>query len=238
MQLGTQGRLTLKHKKREDKNLEKIRQTEELINETLWNAVRDQNNQKELQGYKEAREILKALPKLSPRLEKERSRVLSYCFMRIDNTLVATGDTKESVKRMRTALKMAQKSQDAVQIARCLLALGARLASAGFAVEAEESWNKALAVAEGKTEYDMQQVVGWTLITKASFLNRKGERMEALRILERAEKILEAINNYAGVANSNVLMAEIYRSLNDKSNEHRRREKSKEYMEKAKTEQK
>jgi hypothetical protein len=39
--------------------------------------------------------------------------------------------------------------------------------------------------------------------------------------------LYEAISNYAGIANANTLMTEIYRNLNDKYNEHRCPEKDK-----------
>jgi tetratricopeptide (TPR) repeat protein len=189
-----------------------------------------------MREYEKAKQILETLPKLSQNLEKERNTILSYCLMRMDSALVAIGDIKESIKRMKKALATAKKSQDKVQIARCLTGLGARLASAGFAAEAEENWNKALAMAEGNSEYDMQQIVGWTHIVKARFLNQQGRHIEALKTARQAEAILEAINNYAGVANATALIADIYKSLNDNSNEQRYREKSKEFWEKAKTE--
>jgi tetratricopeptide (TPR) repeat protein len=216
--------------------MQKIKHAAELIEKALWDSVRDEDHQKELREYEKAKQILETLPKLSPNLEKERNTVLSYCLMRMDSALVATGDTAESVKRMKKALAIAEKSQEKVQIARCLTGLGARLASAGFAAEAEENWNKALALAEGGTEYDVQQIVGWTHIVKARFLNQQGKHMEALKTAKQAETILETINNYAGVANATTLMADIYKSLNDNSNEQRYRVKSKEFWEKAKTE--
>lgn len=184
------------------------------------------------------RQVLETLPKLSSSLEKERDRVLAFCLMRIDDALVSLGDTKESVARVKDALRVAQRSGDAIQIARCLLALGARLASAGSLVEAESYWDKTLGMAEGRTDRDMQQIVGWTLIVKAQFLSRAGENRAALGTLGRAERTLEAIDNYAGVAKADALMAEIYGVLKDKPNERRYREKSEKLMEKAKTEEK
>jgi capsular polysaccharide biosynthesis protein len=59
-----------------------------------------------------------------------------------------------------------------------------------------------------------------------------------IQILECPETVLEAISNYAGIAKANTLMAEVYRNLNDKYNEHQCQEKSNQYMEKAKIEQK
>jgi len=157
--------------------------------------------------------------------------------MRIDSALVATGDKEESVKRMKKALVTARKSQDKVQIARCLVALGVRLASAGFVAGAEENWRKALNIAESNDEYDMQQIVGWTLIVKARFLKQNAEYLGALKIAERAEKILENIKNYAGVANVTALMAELCKNLNYYAKEKRYREKSEKFLKKAKIEQ-
>lgn len=91
-------------------------------------------------------------------------------------------------------------------------------------------------IAEDSSEYDMQQIVGWTHLVKARFLNQKGKHMESLETARQAETMLEAINNYAGVANSAALIAEIYKDLEDGSNEKRYREKSRKFMEKAKAE--
>ena len=178
------------------------------------------------------------MPKLSSELEKERNRVLSYCLMRIDNALVATQDVKGSADRMRKALSLAQKSEDKIQIARCSMALGVRLASAGLEKEAEENWTKALDIAKDSANYDMRQVTGWTLIAKAAFLNKKGKSMEALELLRSAETELQAIENYAGLANVNALMAEAYGSIGDKLNKEKCLRKSQEFMKKAKKEKK
>jgi tetratricopeptide (TPR) repeat protein len=225
-------------KEHEAEDLRRIKDAEDLIEKTIWEALRNRNHQAELQGYLRARQILEALSKLSPALEKAKNRVLAFCLMRIDDALVSAGDTSESVARMKDALEVAQRSEDQVQIARCLLALGARLASAGSNAEAEEYWGKALSIAEGHAERDMQQIVGWTLITKAHFLTRSGRNEEALKVLQNAERTLEAIDNFAGIANADTLIADIYRALKDERNERRYREKSQRFMEKAKTEEK
>ncbi|MFX0115575.1 MAG: hypothetical protein ACFFB3_13585 [Candidatus Hodarchaeota archaeon] len=221
-----------------DEMLIKIKLVEDKIEVALWNAVRDEDYQQELDAYKDAREMLVSLTDLPLDLEKERNRVLSYCLMRMDNTLVSIGETKGSVRRMREALEIAHKSESLLQITRCSLALGARLASAGLFEEAEDCWNQVLAEAEGHTEIDVQQVVGWTLITKGHFLNLRGQVKDALEIVKQAETLSETIGNWAGVAKANELMVEIYSRLNDEFNEQKCRKKSREYLERAKTEEK
>ncbi|MFQ5976871.1 MAG: hypothetical protein ACE5OZ_01920 [Candidatus Heimdallarchaeota archaeon] len=215
-----------------------IQQTEDTIETALWNAVRDEDHQKELHAYKDARKVLESLTDLPLDLEKERNRVFSYCLMRMDDTLVTLGDTENSVGRMREALQFAQKSESSVQIARCFLALGGRLASDGLVEDAEACWEQALVLAEGNSEKDMQQIVGWTLIVKGHFLSLKGETKAALETIRRAEAVSEAIDNYAGVARANEALVKLYSSLNDEFNEQLCRKKSEDYLERAKTEEK
>jgi tetratricopeptide (TPR) repeat protein len=215
-----------------------IQQTEDTIETALWNAVRDEDHQKELAAYKDARKVLESLTDLSLDLEKKRNRVFSYCLMRMDDTLVTLGDTKDSVGRMREALQFAQRSESSVQIARCFLALGGRLASDGLVEEAEAYWERALVLAEGNSEKDMQQIVGWTLIVRGHFLSLKGEINAALETIRRAEAVSEAIDNYAGVARANEALAKLYSSLNDEHNEQLCRKKGEDYLERAKTEEK
>lgn len=215
-----------------------IQQSEDAIETALWSAVRDEDHQRELDTYKDARRVLESLTDLSQDLEKERNRVLSYCLMRMDDTLVALGNTKDAVGRMREALQFAQKSESSVQIARCFLALGGRLASDGIVEEAEACWEQALVLAEDNNEKDMQQIVGWTLIVKGHFLNLKGETITALETIRRAEVVFEAIDNYAGVARANEAMTKLYSHLNDETNEQLCSKKGKEYLERAKIEEK
>jgi tetratricopeptide (TPR) repeat protein len=224
--------------KNEEEILAKIKNADELIERTMWDALRNQDHDAELRGYEQARQALEALSELSPSLKKERDRVLAFCLMRIDDALVRLGDKGDSVSRVKHALQVAQRSQDNIQIARCLLALGTRLASAGSIAEAESYWDKTLSLAEGRTERDMRQIVGWTLIVKGRFQSQTGEAKIALETLERAEGTLEAIDNYAGMANADALMAEIYRTLKDNFNEKKYREKSRKFMEKAQAEEK
>lgn len=228
----------MSNRNREEDYLKEIKGSEELIEKIMWEAMRKKDEKAALQAYEEVRKTLEEMTGLSPALEKEKNRVLAFCLMRIDDALVSVGDTKGSVERMKEALEIAENSGDSVSVARCLLALGARFASAGSLVEAERYWNRALDIAEGRKERDMQQIVGWTLIAKAQFLVRAGKKKEALELLERAELTLEAIDNYAGVANADSLMAEIYGKLKDKNNENKYRLKSKRLMQKAKTEEK
>lgn len=219
-------------------SLERIKQAEEMISNALWNSVNNQDYEKELQEYEKAKKLLEEVDSVSCDVGRERDRVLSFCLMRIDNTLVALGDKKGGVKRMEEALQIAVKSEDKVQIARCFAALGARLAGIGSAEKAEENWGKAITIADCSADYDMQQIVGWTFISRARFLNQQGKRAEALETAKIAEEKLKAIENYAGVANANALMAEIYKVLGDQRNEQRCKKIGEDYMDKAKTEQK
>jgi tetratricopeptide (TPR) repeat protein len=228
----------LSRKSHDHASLRRIKEAEKLIEKTIWDAARQKDQKAELRGYEEARSTLESMTRLSPALEKEKNRILAFCLMRIDDALVSVGNPKDSVTRMKEALEIAERSGDSVGIARCHLALGARLASAGSLVEAESYWNRTLSMAEGHKERDMQQIVGWTFIVKAQFLSREGKNREALETLGRAEQALEAIDNYAGVANADSLIAEIYGKLKDGNKERKYREKSTKLMDKAKLEEK
>ncbi|MCK5159646.1 MAG: hypothetical protein KAR08_10840, partial [Candidatus Heimdallarchaeota archaeon] len=71
-------------------NLEEIKkklvEAEEKIETALWDAVKDENLEKELKVYKEVESFLLTLSNLDDNLMKERNRILAYCLMRIDNT--------------------------------------------------------------------------------------------------------------------------------------------------------
>ncbi|NIQ08016.1 MAG: hypothetical protein GWO20_20570 [Candidatus Korarchaeota archaeon] len=228
----------MNHRKDQSQVTEELKKIETMINKALWKAVRDQDHEKALETYNEAKLKLEALHSLPTYLEKERKRVLSYCLLRIDNVLVTKGDAPESVERMKNALEVARKSGDEVQIARCSLALGTRLASAGAMDKAIEFWRKARELAKNRPEDTMQQIAGWTLISEAHFLQHmKKKYNEALDKLSRAESILEAINNYAGVARVNKVKASVYADINEKEMQQTCLAKRKKFMEKAKREQ-
>ncbi|MGY5876049.1 MAG: hypothetical protein RTU30_09905, partial [Candidatus Thorarchaeota archaeon] len=170
--------------------------------------------------------------------QQEWNRVMSYCLMRIDNAEVSLG--KESnIERVRESLSLAEASENPVQIARSSLALGITLLNLGRLPDAEEQWRRVFKLAEGLDEdEDMQQVVGWTLVVRANVLMGKSLYNQARYVGEDAAGILSSIENYAGLAAANRVLANAYQALGDEKETERCREMVEYYQEKAKTERK
>lgn len=216
----------------------KIKDAEKTIEKTLWECVQDNDYRKALNTYEQMQTRLSILSDLPPELEKERNRVLSYCLMRIDDALVALGDDENAVERAKEALEIAEKSMNPVQIARCALALGTRLLNKGNITESEEQFRRVYDLAQRHKDADMQQVLGWTFIVRGHILNGKSLYDQALVVLKDAEAILESIDNYAGIAQANELMATVYSNLGDSSNSNKCKAKAKKFTEKTKVEKK
>lgn len=216
--------------------LNEIKHAETMINEALWKAVQDSDHRSELATYEEVKSLLLSFSNLSPVLEKERNRVLSYCLMRIDNALGILGDTDNAVARAEEALEIATRSEDALQIARCSLALGVRLSEKGQMKEANDQFSRVIDITQDQENEEMQQLLGWTLIVKGNMLMKEGLYSESLEVLEKAESILQSIRNYAGIAQVNEIMASVYQQLGDSKNSKRRERKAAKFWKKAKTE--
>lgn len=191
-----------------------IKDIELRIEEALWDAMDDENRERELERYTEARAALEDLECPSPDLERERARVLSYCLMRIDETLVNLGNTEDALVRAREALDMGKLSEDPVQIARCHLALGVRYLNNGQLEEADSHWHEVFKLAEGQEKNDdMQQVLGWTLLARAHVAKAKSLYDQALHLAKGAEGRLLQVDNYAGLAAVYELMKDLYGAL-------------------------
>jgi len=209
-----------------------------MIEDAMWTAQEKSDPQTELNSYLEARAILESLSTTSEKEEKERNRVLAYCLMRLDEALVNMGDDRDAVKRATEALETARKSQDAVQIARCLLAYGVRLLNTGRLPDAEASWQEVVRMAEGSEDRDMQQVLGWTFLARASLLKAKSLEKQALVLAHEAERTLAAIDNYAGLASTYNLLAKLYSAEGDTDASDECTRKAEHYKKMAKEERK
>ncbi|NHI83089.1 MAG: hypothetical protein EAX81_02125 [Candidatus Thorarchaeota archaeon] len=194
--------------------LEQIRQVEEEIESTMWSCRNKEDYQAEIRAYQEVKEKLEGYKKLPENIEKERDRVLSYCLMRLDEALSNSGENANAIERAIYALEVAKRSKDAVQIARCHLALGIRLLNRGKISEAEKNWRYVFKLAEKRKEdNDMRQVLGWTLFAQAHVVNSKSLYNQAYELLLRAREILADIENYAGLAAIYKLLAQVCSSL-------------------------
>ncbi|NOR39214.1 MAG: hypothetical protein GQ580_06480 [Candidatus Thorarchaeota archaeon] len=214
-----------------------IASAENEIEQALWQSVRDNDNDKALAVYHKSRIKLVSLTNLSDAEKKNRDRVLAYCLMRIDDSLFSKGDTANAVSRAQEALSIAQSSEDAVQIARCQLTLGARLMNQGKIAEAEEHFRGILTTHMNSEDEDLIQVVGWTLITRGHLLNAKSLHDQALFVLLDAENRLKSIDNFAGIAAANELLVKVYSNLGWSEDAQKCRRMAIKYKEKAKREQ-
>ncbi|UCG01557.1 MAG: hypothetical protein JSW11_18330 [Candidatus Heimdallarchaeota archaeon] len=214
--------------------LGKLRRAEDKIESALWQAVKDSNHEEELQLYKEVRDFLLSLLNLQSDLAQERDRILSYCLMRIDNTLVELGDNTNAVDRAREAFEVAQRSGNDVQLARCSLAYGTRLLNSGDLPAAESQFKLVYELAERyPNDKDIQQTLGWALIVRGHILNGKSLYTQALTVLEEAEGICLSIENYAGIAQVNGLLVQVYGNLNDPERAEVCKKKAEKYQKRA-----
>lgn len=108
-----------------------LQDIDKKIDVALWQAVKDEDLDKELKAYEECKEALLSFKNLNDALQKERDRILAFCIMRIDNTLVGLGKTEKAVERSKESLDYAEKSGSDQQIARSALAHSTRLLNDG-----------------------------------------------------------------------------------------------------------
>ena len=219
-------------------NMDKIAKAEGLIEDALWQCVQDDDRQKELAAYKEAKSILEELDVSTPEERRERDRVLSYCLMRIDETLINLGDDERGEERAREALELAIQSENKVQIARCHLSLGIRILSKGRVPEAEDQFRQIHKLSQEDKSEDMQQVLGWMFIVRTHILLGKSLYNQALAIAEHAAGILASIKNYAGLAAANKALARVHESLGNSSKAEECRRIAESFERKAKKERK
>ncbi|MHA1904040.1 MAG: hypothetical protein ACXADL_10710 [Candidatus Thorarchaeota archaeon] len=217
-----------------DEILERIQQAENEIERIMWECVRDEDHHKELSAYEEIRKNLESITDLNMEQSRERDRVLSFCLMRIDNARFGLGDTEGTADRMRDALELAENSGSEIQIARCRLALGARLQNQGQISQGDQIRSEILESHLNGEDQDLQQVVGWTLISRAFLLKAKSLPEQAIIVAQEAEMRLKSIDNFAGLAATYGIMSQVYVDLGQDANAELYRELAAEYREKAK----
>jgi tetratricopeptide (TPR) repeat protein len=190
-----------------------------LVDHATWRSTHDQDYSAELEMCRKAKKALEQLSGLNPELEKLRRKTLSQCLLVIDNALVGLGRNDGSVDRATEALNLAETSGSDVQVARALLALGNAFLSSGDIEHAEQSWVRLLLLAEAcPDDSSMNQVVGWTLITRGHVLNARSLYDQAVRVLEDADSTLESIGDNFGVSTANDLLSNVYSKLGDEEN--------------------
>lgn len=196
-----------------------IQEAAALVDHATWRSTHDQDYSAELEMCRTAKKALEQLSGLNPELEKLRRKTLSQCLLGIDNALVRLGRNDGSVDRATEALNLAETSGSDVQVARALLALGNAFLSSGNIEHAEQSWVRLFLLAEACPEdSSMNQVVGWTLITRGHVLNTRSLYDQAVRVLEDADSTLEGIGDNFGVSTANDLLSDVFSNLGDEEN--------------------
>ncbi|MHA1155253.1 MAG: hypothetical protein ACTSQK_04015 [Candidatus Heimdallarchaeota archaeon] len=223
----------------ESEKLKQIKEAEEKIEVALWKSVKDGNHEAELKEYREAEAILKGIEGLTEENNKKRKGILAYCMMRIDNVLIELDEPEGAVERTKDALRIAEESEDIVQIARCTLAYGTRLLGDGNIPQAEMQFTRIIKLAEeNKENSELQQVLAWAFIIRGHILMGKSLYDQAVHVLDEAIAIGKSIENYAGIAAANRVLINAYNSLGETKKAEEAKQSAEYYQEKAKKEKK
>lgn len=223
----------------ESEKLKQIKEAEEKIEVALWKAVQDGNHKAELKEYRDAATTLNSIEGLTEENDKKRKGILAYCLMRIDNALVELDESVGAVERTKEALKIAEESEDIIQITRCTLAYGIRLLGEGNIPQAEMQFTRVNKLAEeNKENSEIQQVLAWTYIVRGHILMGKSLYDQAVSVLEEAIAICISIENYAGIAAANKVLINAYNSLGETKKAEKAKQSADIYQEKAKKEKK
>ena len=100
---------------------------------------------------------------------------------------------------------------------------------------AEEQFDRVINYGEKyPDDYDIQQTHAWTLIVKGHLFFGKSLYEQAIEVLKEAEGICSKIDNYAGIAQANAVVAQVYGNTGDKKRADECKEKSAKFQEIAK----
>ena len=189
----------------------KIQEIERSIEDALWTSVQDEDHEKALQKYEKAKSALESIELTIADIEKEQKRVLSYCLMRINDALEHLDRSDGSIVRAEESLRLAEASEDRVQILRSKLALGVALLNSGNLSDAESHFTDIILQTQDETENkDVIQIYGWTLIVRVNILLGKSLYNQAKELANQALGVLSGIKNYAGLRTACSLLSRIY----------------------------
>jgi tetratricopeptide (TPR) repeat protein len=189
----------------------RIQEIENSIEDALWDSVQDKNQEKALKEYEKAKTDLESLDAQTEDADKERKRVLSYCLMRINDAMEHLEQSEGSIKRAEESLRLAEESEDRVQILRSKLALGIALLNLGKLPESESHFTDIILQTQDESENkDVLQVYGWTLIVRVNILLGKSLYNQAKELANEALGVLSGIENYAGLRTICSLLSRIY----------------------------
>lgn len=210
--------------------MHRIQEIENSIEDALWESVRDNDHEKALQEYENAKKDLESIDAQTEDVDKERKRVLSYCLMRINDALENLEQSEGSIRRAEESLRLAEESEDRVQTLRSKLALGVALLNLGKLREAESHFTDIILQTQDETENnDVIQVYGWTLIVRVNILLGKSLYNQAKELANQALGVLSGIENYAGLRTVYSLLSRVYQIEGDNEKAEHYRQRSEDY---------
>jgi tetratricopeptide (TPR) repeat protein len=137
----------------------------------------------------------------------EKNAVMAYLLMRKAGVLLQTGKAELGEQLMHQALDYAEQSNNSLVIARAKLGVGVFYGSTNRFEKAEKLLTEALLSFGKGTDYDSKQGYGWALLNLGGLYGKQGKWVMAEQKLTEAIKLLEAIENWVGVASAYELKA-------------------------------
>ena len=137
----------------------------------------------------------------------EKNAVMAYLVMRKAGVLLQTGKVELGEQTMHQAVDYAEQSNNSLIIARSKLGIGVFYGSTNRFKEAEKLLTEALSSFGRGTDYDSKQGYGWALLNLGGLYGKQCKWVLAEQKLVEAIKLLEAIENWVGVASAYELKA-------------------------------
>ena len=183
------------------------------IEAALWNDTLDEIEA--LNSFRQAcHAIERVMQQCDPAALPACQALLAYALLREDDVLFELdGDALASLSRMERAVSLAETAGDEVQLGRCLMVLGERLAVAERPEEARHVWERCEALGRGQAERGHQQLLGWLLIMRARQAMREEALDQALDLAQEAQGLLEAVEDEAGMGALYLVLALLYEGL-------------------------
>ena len=186
---------------------------ETAIEATLWNDTLDEVEA--LHRFHQAREdIERVMLRCDQAALPTCQALLAYVLLREDDLLFELdGDVPASLSRMEHAVSLAETSGNEVQLGRCLMVQGERLALAEHPEETRRAWERCEALGRTNDTRDHQQLLGWLLIMRARQAMREEALDRANVLAQEAKRVLEAIEDEAGMGALYGVLALLYEGL-------------------------
>jgi tetratricopeptide (TPR) repeat protein len=165
--------------------------------------------EKAIEAYDRLLAEVKAFSPADQAENNGKNAVVAYLLMRKAGTLLQAGRAEEGEQLMHEALKHAERSGNALTIARAKLGVGVFYASTNRLEEGEKLLTGALSSFAKGTDYDSKQGYGWTLINLGGLNNKQGNLTLAEQRLVEAIRLLETIENWVGVASAYEFKAKV-----------------------------